>query len=579
MAIAMAQAKILARRTIWPGILSSLIVSALACGGSQRVRPVERQATGALDQPATASSGAKPRHSVSESAKAAPSVNDPAAQDAETRLLQLLRAGQTLYVRQASRDGLACVAVQARPSVPDGSEGEVLLGGQLGGYAVHRGHWSVFRTGDNQTFAIGEDWTLHGVSGDGILVSGTLMSTSKEACVANLTYRPLALFHDQCGELRELSRQAKPGTTNTPWVFTRESALMPCRLAGAYFANGVRYPFQFFVPLGQAWVTGPLAGDGGQPRTVTFQAQAGHLKVGAVDLDAWPVVEALPPPEAEPAMVETGAHDFARDFLAEKRTLYIPLLHYPLWDRDPAWCAAVDLSKLHGKVILPTFSAWSRTLEFVKDEVGIDLWPADRMSATSDHGRHNLTETQCDSQHVHLAVHGRDASSYHVEGSRWFFHRAECERFQVQGRVLPSLVEIVNLVKEPCGTPDAKLVARPGVALHKGNYYVDEGAPPPCNTMQVSAPTSHGHGARQLVRRIGSPTEAERSFWLDDVAEGRFLWHHSERAFPFDATAGYLSEVLPAGTDARLSGILWLSDERSCIPTQYRIIPDTMNGN
>ena len=51
-------------------------------------------------------------------------------------------------------------------------------------------------------------------------------------------------------------------------------------------------------------------------------------------------------------MVETGAHDFARDFLAEKRTLYIPLLHYQ-WDRDPTWCAAVDLSKLHGKVILP----------------------------------------------------------------------------------------------------------------------------------------------------------------------------------------------------------------------------------
>jgi hypothetical protein len=535
----MAPAKILSLpRTIWPSCLSSLVACAIVCGGPPPTYPAEPSPHG------------------TESRAHAGDLD----QDAQSKLLRFLRAGQTLFVRRVLPEGDACVAVQPRPSLPNGWMGEVLVGDQRGAYTVHRGHWSIFRSGAAKDFAVAERWTLHGVSRDGVLVSGALMSTSRESCEADSTHRPLALFHDRCGDLRGLPRAGGAGATAMPWVFTREDPSTSCRLAGSYFAQGVRYPFEFFVPRGRLWLTGPLVGESGQPTVVTFKVEAGRLKLGSgLPIlpglpDIGPVIEPLPPTEAQPAMIETGASDFARDLLAEQRTLFIPLL------RDGAEsCAAADLSRLHGRVMLPSFSGQARALEFVKDEAGLEVWRADRITSNAKPAQRNLTIGRCRAGHVRLAVHGRDANTYHVGGSRWFFDRAECERHR--GKVSPSLVDILNVTKDACGGADASLVARPGVAWRARTYSVREDTSSVCARLDVVAPAAGSRVPGQMLLH-GPAASAERRFWFEAVAGGRFIWRSAwEGANP---TEGELVEVRPRDHGLAVGKAIWFPDERSC---------------
>jgi len=474
--------------------------------------------------------------------------------DAQTYLLELARSGRTLYVHYAR--STSCTAVELHPSTPDGSAGEILLGHRKGSYTVRQGHVVVSR-GGGKDFLLDEGWRLHGAAHNGVLISGALFSTSAGACEADRSHRPLAFREDRCGSAPELNPKPSAEADDIPWVFNHKGMLSPCDEAGAYFSNGVRYPFELFVPLGQAWITGPLAGGSGQPRLVEYRVESGHLRLGDRVLERMPVVLSSPPSNAEPALVETGAHDFARDFLADTRTLHIPLLR-----EGGTACAAVDLSKLHGEIRVPTYSGHTRKLEYVKDEIGINIWPG-RFEKGFDDGRLGVTVAVCDMWPEHLSVHGRDADSYHVNGSRWFFDAEQCER--QSAHVLPSLARLVNFGGGVCAHNDPTLDARPAVYMGTDTYYVQPGGVESCVRIQVVVP-DRSWPFPGYVRVPGVLTDPEReTFMYDNVANGRFLWQHSS-----DPLYGELFEIKPFARGVQIGGARWYRDASSCRKTQPR---------
>ena len=518
-------------------------------------KPIVVDASGAGGNPASVS--ASDASQVTEALPLATPLAEAYPPDAQTYLLELARKGQTLFVRLLQRGGAACVAVELRPSLPDGTAGEFVLGGQQGDYVVHQGYLRVSRARPRRDFFHGETWPVHGTARDGVLLSGTLFSTSKEACEADLTQRPLALRDNRCGPVPELSKKSRTDADDMPWVFNGRGMFRPCRQAGAYFLNGTRYPIELFPPLAQAWITGPLAGGAGQPRVVDFRFESGHMKLGDVVLDHAPVVLSYPPADAEPALVETGVHDFAHDFLAEKRTLHVPLLR-----QGGVECAAVELSKLHGKFTVPTYSGRRRKLEYVKDDIGITVWHA-RFFQGPGGGRLGGTIAMCDQFPTYLSVHGRDADSYHVSGSRWFFDCAECERQRM--RVLPSLVHVVNLQDDACGRKDARLVARPSVKLQTGTYYVRPRGANSCVPIEVTAPKRPLLESGRVRVPDASRVPGLESFTYDDVARGRYLWRSSA-----DSLDGELLEMKPSEHGVQIGDTRWYRDKSSCEKAEAR---------
>ena len=102
------------------------------------------------------------------------------------------------------------------------------------------------------------------------------------------------------------------------------------------------------------------------------------------------------------------------------------------------------MSHLRGEFAVPTYSGNTRNLEYVKQDHGIAIWHARFVqSSTDDELNPRATSAVCDGQPDYFSVHGRDADTYHVSGSRWFFDGAECERRRKH--VLPSLVHVVNV--------------------------------------------------------------------------------------------------------------------------------------
>ena len=230
-----------------------------------------------------------------------PSDSEPEVLDAESKLLQFLRVGQQLYIKQALPDGIRCVAVDPRPAVSNGSVGVVLLGTALGKYTVHQGHWNM-SDADRTHRLSDESWYLHGASDQTVLVSGSLLTTSKEACEADSTRRPLALVHERCGEHR-LPWDKDDVSADYQWLYTGQDMATPYRAAGAYFSHGKRYPFEFFERLGLAWLTGPLAGDSGESRIVPLHVESGHVRLGDTLLESMPL---LSEPPNDPMAVRTA---------------------------------------------------------------------------------------------------------------------------------------------------------------------------------------------------------------------------------------------------------------------------------
>ncbi len=430
----MARVMIPHRRTpIWPSSSSSLaiVLRVVLVGGLAQAQPAgpARDAGATPIQDAVAGAG----HDLG---------------DAQTRLLELAAAGHALFVRRAQRAGSACDEVRLRPSVPDGSAGEIALGDLKGRYAIRRGQLDVFHAGPATDFRVSESFVLHGATRDGVLLGGALLAVSKEACQGHTSYRPLALKSERCAPIPQLGRAVSATADDAPWVFNHRGLLGPCGWAGAYFANGTRYPLELFVPLGRAWLSGPLAGGTGEPHMVDLRIETARLRLGERILEPLPSVLSQAPADAKPARIGPGGlaggpaghpagdqdGDFAGDFLGETRPLYLPVLR-----EHGVTCAEVDLSKLQATITLPSFSGNPRKLEFQKDDFGLSLWPARSERGSLAQGRRAATVALCDGGAIHLAVHGRDADSYRVGGSRWFFDRATCER--QHGHVLPALVD------------------------------------------------------------------------------------------------------------------------------------------
>jgi len=486
---------------------------------------------------------------------------EPGALDAESKLLQFLRTGQTLYIKQVFPDGIRCVTVEPRPSLSNGSVGLVLLGTTMGEYTVDQGRWNVSDRGSKYLMGR-ESWALHGASSQSVLVSGALLTTTKEACEADTTRRPLALSHERWGALRLPLRRAK-GPSDTQWIFTGYPATSPYRAAGAYFSQGKRYPFEFFAPLGVAWLTGPLAGSSGEPRLVPMRFDSGRLELGETVIDAMPFLY-VPPKHAEPTTVEAGAHDFARDFMAESRTFYIPLLR-----EGNVSCAAADLSHLHGNVILPRYSGSKLELEYIKHEFGVEIWRANQHERLPE-GRGSLVRG-CGMIHSHLSVHGRDHDSYHVDGSRWFFDRNECER--QRGQVLPSLIWDLNLKNDACAEPDKALLAREAVAWKGGAYYAPDGQRRSCLSIEVSVDaTSRYFLSGQIAKHLALPQAAVVNYRYNILAKGRYIW-----LTPFnsaDATIGQFHELRSNADGVQVGDEPWFTDKLKCTQSLSTSAPD-----
>ena len=539
------------RMMTWPSSLTSLVVLAIACNSSQRVKspggalsahPMGSATRVAAIAPSGNAAGAEP----------SPSANDePGPLDAESKLLQFLRAGQTLYIKQALPDGIRCVTVEPRPSVSNGSAGLVILGTKKSEYTVDQGRWNISPAR--------ESWALHGASSQSVLVSGALLTTTKEACEADTTRRPLALVRERCAALPLPLRRANEAS-DTQWIFTRQTF---CGAAGAYFSQGKRYPFEFFAPLGVAWLTGPLAGSSGEPRLVPMRFDSGRLELGETVIDAMPFLY-VPPKDAEPTTVEAGAHDFARDFMAESRTFYIPLLR-----EGNVSCAAADLSHLHGNVILPRYSGSKLELEYIKHEFGVEIWLANQHERLPE-GRGSLVRG-CGMIHSHLSVHGRDHDSYHVDGSRWFFDRNECER--QRGQVLPSLIWDLNLKNDACAEPDKALLAREAVAWKGGAYYVPDGQRRSCLSIEVSVDaTSRYFLSGQIAKHLALPQAAVVNYRYNILAKGRYIW-----LTPFnsaDATIGQFHELRSNADGVQVGDEPWFTDKLKCTQSLSTSAPD-----
>jgi hypothetical protein len=551
----------------WPSSLSSLTACLLACTGSLHApspgHPVaQAAATGGEAIVADASSGtggsaglapARDALDVTEALPLAQSPTEAYPPDAQIYLLGLVRSGRPLFVRRIQPGGAACVPVELRPSLPDGSAGELVLGDEKGRYLVRDGNLRLRGTGASRALAFDETWPVHGTTRDGVLLSGALFSTSKEACEADSTHRPLALLDGRRGGWAPGTRERSADTGNMPWVLNGRGMIPSSyfRLAGAYFSNGIRYPFELFAPLAKAWITGPLAGGSGQPRIVDYRLDSGHLRLGDVVLDHEPILLDDPPADAEPALVETGAHDFVRDFLAEKRTL-----HVPLWREGGVECAPVDMSKLRGTFTVPTYSGGTRNLEYVKEDQGIAVWHATFHQGLPGGGIGG-TIAVCDHQPDYFSIHGRDADSYHVSGSRWFFDGAECER--QRKHVLPSLVHVVNVESDACGRADARLVARPSGELRAGKYYVRPRGRRSCVSIEVVGHEGAWPQSWDVRVRDGSSGSGLESFTYEDVARGRFLWRTSP-----DSLDGELLEMKPFKHGVQVGNTRWYRDKASC---------------
>ena len=493
------------------------------------------------------SSPAKDASSVIEAPPLADSPTEAYPPDAQMYLLELIRRRQPLFVRRIQPSGAACVAVELHPSRPDGSAGEILFGDENAKYTVRDGYLRISGVGASRALMFGETWSLNGTAREGVLIVGSLFSTSKEGCEADSVHRPLALLGGRCGGWVPGTWERSPEAGDMIWVLNRRGMipLSYCRVAGAYFSNGTRHPFELFSPLGKAWITGPLAGGSGQPRIVDYRLDSGRLKLGDVVLGREPILQEDPPGDAEPALVETGAHDFARDFLGERRTLHVPLLR-----EGGVECAAIDMSHLRGEFAVPTYSGNTRNLEYVKQDHGIAIWHARFVqSSTDDELNPRATSAVCDGQPDYFSVHGRDADTYHVSGSRWFFDGAECERRRKH--VLPSLVHVVNVEDDACGQADARLIARPSAELKPGKYYIRPRGKKSC------VPISADYGYVRVPD--GSRGLGFGSFAYEDVARGRFLWRSSP-----DSLDGELLEMKPIKHGLQVGNTRWYRDKASC---------------
>jgi hypothetical protein len=431
------------------------------------------------------------------------------------------------------------------------------LGRKSGHYEVRRGHLRVSKTAGSADFAISEVWPLHGVAPDGVLLGGALVSTSRERCAGDESHRPLALVHDRCGALPGFVRKEVAGANDTVWTFSRGGLASPCRWAGAYFADGTRYPIELFVPLRKAWLSGPWAGPTGAARLVDFSVEGGRLKLGARVVDPAPVIVTTPPAETRPApatgKAEASVTDFAADLLAETRPLYIPVLQ-----SGPPRCAQVDLSASHGTVTLSSYSGQHRSLGYTKDDFGIEMWRMRATRATSQHGRTRVTAFQCSAPHARLTVHGRDTDGYHVEGSRWFFDAATCE--QSAARTLPSLVDLLDLARDNCWGQDPRLAARPDARLQSRTYYARASAGA-CTAIEVAAPTAAQPRGR--MRAPGAPTVSQATrYTYEDVANGRFIWRWASESA--DASVGELVEIRPFKHGVQVGGDAWFVDRATC---------------
>jgi hypothetical protein len=524
--------------TTWQRFLSSLAILGVACSGSQRVEapaPAHEQKVAMVA-----------RDAANPDAPDVSARDALVAVDAQDWLLEGVRRGQPFFIKRLSPSGTACVEVRFRPSPNDPQSGDVSLGELRAKYLLHHGHLTVSRADGGKDFATGESWETHGVARDGVLLSGALLAISKPACEADVVHRPLALIHERCGEIPTLVRRSSAAPGEMPWLFTAFGLANPCRWAGTYVADGKRYPFEIFPPLGQAWLTGPLAGE--RPRVADFRVQSGRLWIDGRALDVTPVVvpsssvDLAPPVAASP-----DEHDFARDLAAEARTLYIPLLR----EGQPS-CTAIEVSKPNGKWVLPSYSGEPRTIAYVKDDLGVEIGLAGIVKTKAVHGKRRVDATACTSPHVHLTIHGRDAESYHVDGSRWFFDGAACERERF--RVLPAMVDLLNVVGDPCAAPDSHLAARPGASLQTGRYFVPRADPTAFQAVDVLAPV---RGTRGLAHVEAAASDPEpRSFTFEEIAGGRFLW----RTFP-NRPGGELLPLLPFDGGVQVDGTRWYRDQ------------------
>jgi hypothetical protein len=552
--------------TNWPGFLSSPTLCLLACTGSLPApspgHPVSQTAgeggkSTIIDAAGTGGqSGVAPAKDASFAPEALPPTSRAEAYppDAQIYLLELIRRGQPLFVRRIQPSGVACVAVELRPSLPDGSAGELVLGDEKGKYTARDGKLRIRGAGASRALTFDETWPVHGTAREGVLIAGALFSTSKERCGADLTHRPFALLDGRYGGQALGLRERSAGTGNMPWVWNGRGMipLSYFRLAGAYFSNGTRYPFELFPPLAKAWITGPLAGGSGQPRLVDYRRDSGHLRFGNVVLDHEPTLLDDPPADAKPAFVETGAHDFARDFLAEKRTLYVPLLR-----EGGVACAAVDMSKLRGEFAVPTYSGGTRNLEYVKQDQDIAIWPGRFEQEVFAGGRRVVAQTNCESQPSHLFVHGLDADSYHLSGSRWFFDGAECDR--QRKHVLPSLVDPASVDGSGCAPDDTRLVARPSAELKPGKHYLRPSGKESCVPIEVVGHEGAWPQSWYVRMRNASPGSGPEGFTYEDVARGRFLWRSSP-----DSLDGELLEIKPFKHGVQVGNTRWYRDKSSC---------------
>jgi hypothetical protein len=206
---------------------------------------------------------------------------------------------------------------------------------------------------------------------------------------------------------------------------------------------------------------------------------------------------------------------------------------------------------------LPSFSGNPRKLEFQKDDFGLSVWPARSEKGSSAEGRRAVTIAVCDSRLVHLAVHGRDAESYHVGGARWFFDRAQCE--QQRAHVLPSLVDLINLESTPCAPNDAGLLARPPAHLKTGTYYVWQPDAKSCAPIEVAGPKQPRLQSGYVRVKAGLATAELSDFRFDEVGHGRYLWRSGG-----DSPDGDLLVSKPFEAGVQIGETRWYRDEPSC---------------
>jgi len=127
------------RMRTWRSFPSSLLLCWLACSGPQRPRAADCPTVPSVTTAPTVPPGlttARWSESLDAGPEAAATISSAPDEKAETidaqaRLLELLRRGKTLYARQALPAGVACIKVEPRPSLPDGSAGELRFGGAL----------------------------------------------------------------------------------------------------------------------------------------------------------------------------------------------------------------------------------------------------------------------------------------------------------------------------------------------------------------------------------------------------------------------------------------------------------------